>query len=127
MTDATPARVQAAGWGWRYAGRKRPALSDVSFAIEPGERVLLLGASGAGKSTMLAGLAGVLGVLLGTRMDGENQIAVELSILIGAVAVATVLAWRWPRVSGVALGAAAPLIAVTLMWGIVVGAEGVAP
>lgn len=61
MTDATPARVQAAGWGWRYAGRKRPALSDVSFAIEPGERVLLLGASGAGKSTMLAGLAGVLG------------------------------------------------------------------
>ncbi len=61
MTDATPARVQAAGWGWRYAGRKRPAVSDVSFAIEPGERVLLLGASGAGKSTMLAGLAGVLG------------------------------------------------------------------
>ncbi|GGD63978.1 ABC transporter ATP-binding protein [Microbacterium murale] len=61
MTDATPARVQAAGWGWRYAGRKRPAVSDVSFTIEPGERVLLLGASGAGKSTMLAGLAGVLG------------------------------------------------------------------
>lgn len=56
-----PVRVQAAGWGWRYAGRKRPAVSDVSFTIEPGERVLLLGASGAGKSTLLAGLAGVLG------------------------------------------------------------------
>ena len=37
-------------------------------------------------------VAGVLGVLLGTRMDGENQIAVELSVLIGAVAVVTVLA-----------------------------------
>ncbi|MDP3952878.1 ABC transporter ATP-binding protein [Microbacterium sp.] len=61
MTAATPARVQAAGWGWRYAGRKLPAVSDVSFTIEPGERVLLLGASGAGKSTLLAGLAGVLG------------------------------------------------------------------
>lgn len=72
-------------------------------------------------------VAGVLGVLLGTRMDGENQIAVELSVLIGAVAVATVLAWRWPRVSGVALGAAAPLIAVVLTWGIVVGAAGAAP
>ena len=56
-----PVRVQAAGWGWRYAGRKLPAVSDVSFTIEPGERVLLLGASGAGKSTLLAGLAGVLG------------------------------------------------------------------
>lgn len=58
---ASPARVTAAGWGWRYAGRRLPAVSDVSFTIEPGERVLLLGASGAGKSTLLAGLAGVLG------------------------------------------------------------------
>ncbi|WP_308010888.1 ATP-binding cassette domain-containing protein [Streptomyces sp. AC495_CC817] len=61
MTSAAPARVQAAGWGWRYAGRRLAAVSDVSFTIEPGERVLLLGASGAGKSTLLAGLAGVLG------------------------------------------------------------------
>jgi len=61
VATATPARVQAAGWGWRYAGRKLPAVGDVSFTIEPGERVLLLGASGAGKSTLLAGLAGVLG------------------------------------------------------------------
>jgi energy-coupling factor transport system ATP-binding protein len=61
VTFAAPARVQAAGWGWRYTGRKRPAVADVSFTIEPGERVLLLGASGAGKSTLLAGLAGVLG------------------------------------------------------------------
>ncbi|MDT0158074.1 ABC transporter ATP-binding protein [Microbacterium sp. ARD32] len=56
-----PARVTANGWGWRYAGRRLPAVSDVDFTIEPGERVLLLGASGAGKSTLLAGLAGVLG------------------------------------------------------------------
>ena len=44
-----PARVQAEGWGWRYAGRRLPAVADVSLTIEPGERVLLLGASGAGK------------------------------------------------------------------------------
>lgn len=57
----TPARVEARGWGWRYAGRRAPAVRDISFTIEPGERVLLLGASGAGKSTLLAGIAGLLG------------------------------------------------------------------
>ena len=56
-----PAAVRASGWGWRHATRKDFALRAVDFTIRPGERVLLLGASGAGKSTMMAGLAGVLG------------------------------------------------------------------
>jgi energy-coupling factor transport system ATP-binding protein len=56
-----PARVEAHGWGWRHASRNAWAVRDVSFRIEPGERVLLLGASGSGKSTLLHGLAGVLG------------------------------------------------------------------
>ena len=56
-----PAAVRASGWGWRHATRKDFALRAVDLTIRPGERVLLLGASGAGKSTMMAGLAGVLG------------------------------------------------------------------
>lgn len=57
----TGARVRARGWGWRHAGRRRWAVAGLDLDLEPGERVLLLGASGSGKSTLLRGLAGVLG------------------------------------------------------------------
>ncbi len=60
-TGVRPAAVTARGWGWRHAGRPRPAVSGLDLDIRPGERVLLLGPSGAGKSTLLHALAGVLG------------------------------------------------------------------
>nr|WP_205570505.1 ABC transporter ATP-binding protein [Corynebacterium lactis] len=61
--------ISARDFGYRHAGRKRPALSGITLDIEAGERVLLLGASGAGKSTFLAAIAGVLG----DESDGETS------------------------------------------------------
>ena len=61
LGEGTGARVCACGWGWRHAGRKNAALSDVDLDIAPGERVLVLGPSGSGKSTLMGGLAGLLG------------------------------------------------------------------
>jgi energy-coupling factor transport system ATP-binding protein len=65
------AAVGARGWGWRHASRMRWALHDLDLRVEPGERVLLLGASGSGKSTLLQALAGVLGGSEEGESEGE--------------------------------------------------------
>lgn len=68
-TQSSPSpAVLAEGFGYRHAGRRNSVLRNISFAIEPGEKVLLLGASGSGKSTLLAAIAGVLG----DAEDGES-------------------------------------------------------
>jgi ATP-binding cassette, subfamily B, bacterial len=47
------------GVGFRYPGRDRPALYDLSCTLAAGETVALVGANGAGKSTMIKLLAGL--------------------------------------------------------------------
>jgi len=57
--------------GFSYDER-RPVLVDVSFRIEPGEHVALIGPSGAGKTTIADLLAGLFTPQRGTiRLDGQ--------------------------------------------------------
>lgn len=45
-------RVELRGVSFRYAGAARPVLEDISLDIQPGETVAILGATGAGKTSL---------------------------------------------------------------------------
>ncbi len=54
-------RVAVIDLSVHFAHRERPAVSSLSFMAERGEIVALTGASGEGKSTVLAAIAGLIG------------------------------------------------------------------
>jgi iron complex transport system ATP-binding protein len=60
------------------AGYDDPVVSDVSFAVERGELVALLGPNGVGKSTLLRTVLGLRDPLSGTvTLDGEDVATLE--------------------------------------------------
>jgi ATP-binding cassette subfamily B protein len=71
----TPAPlVEARELVFRYPGRPRPVLSGVTLEIQRGDRVLLEGPSGGGKSTLGAVIAGLRVPDAGTlRLAGADQ------------------------------------------------------
>ena len=67
-------RVEAVGLGWTYAGRPVPALSDLTFRLEPGRVLLVLGPSGSGKSTLARALAGLVPHTLAGAWQGSLRV-----------------------------------------------------
>jgi ABC-type polysaccharide/polyol phosphate transport system ATPase subunit len=80
LRDAIPDAV-ARAFGRRRAPRERfTALSDLSFAVAPGEALGIVGRNGAGKSTTLKLAAGIFRPDSGTvRKDGRVSAMIELS------------------------------------------------
>ncbi len=55
---------------FRYEGAAESALKDVNFHIKPGQKVSVIGGTGAGKSTLVS-------MLLGFRMPTEGQVRLD--------------------------------------------------
>lgn len=65
-----------------YDGRQEPSLCDVSFSVEPGQRVAILGVTGAGKSSLLSLIPRFYDVTAGSvRVDGCDVRAWDLADL----------------------------------------------
>jgi energy-coupling factor transport system ATP-binding protein len=73
--------VRFHGFTWRPLGRREPVIRDLDLEISPGERVLLLGASGAGKSSLLHALAGALGTTIAGEVHGSAEVVGRLGLL----------------------------------------------
>lgn len=59
---------------WQYDGRSRPAISNISFYVEKGEFILILGSSGSGKSTLALCLNGLIPQEMHGKFSGEVRI-----------------------------------------------------
>ncbi|RFT39694.1 ABC transporter ATP-binding protein, partial [Bifidobacteriaceae bacterium NR003] len=72
-SKANNAELRFEHWGYRHASRRAFAVRGLDLTIKAGERVLLLGASGIGKSTILSGAAGLIGNDFVTKNSAKNS------------------------------------------------------
>lgn len=79
---------------FKYRGQEDPALSNLSFEIQAGEFLAVLGGDGAGKSTLCKVLNGLIphqirGDLSGeVLLNGKNTSALQISQLVSQVGLA---------------------------------------
>jgi energy-coupling factor transport system ATP-binding protein len=72
----TPA-IAIHGLSCRYEGSERPALADVDWELSPGELAVVMGATGAGKSTLVRCLTRIVPCFLPGEVSGELELLGE--------------------------------------------------
>jgi ATP-binding cassette subfamily B protein len=84
VVPAAPVRgaIEARHLSFAYPGANSPALRDVNFQIQPGERIAIVGPIGAGKSTLVNLLPRLLNVSAGQLfLDGYDVTELTLDSL----------------------------------------------
>ncbi|MEN9232463.1 MAG: ABC transporter ATP-binding protein [Gloeomargarita sp. DG02_4_bins_56] len=72
---------------YTYPGQSQPALRDVSFTVQPGETLVVVGPVGAGKSTLMQALCRLLPIAAGqVFLDGQDITQIALADLRRALA-----------------------------------------
>jgi ATP-binding cassette, subfamily B, bacterial len=116
-SPASPGLLEACDLRYRHDQRGRETLAGASFAVAPGDRVLLQGGSGSGKSTLVALLAALrrpsAGLLLLDGLDPQSLggetwrrrvVAVpqfhENHVVAGSLAFNLLLGRGWPPLPG---------------------------
>jgi ABC-type multidrug transport system fused ATPase/permease subunit len=91
--DAVPlprvhGRVTYRGVGYRYPAREKQAVDDVSFDVRPGERIGIVGPTGAGKSTLMSLLPRFVDASRGSVLiDGYDVRELTLDCVRHAVSI----------------------------------------
>ena len=72
---------------YTYPGQSVPALQEVSFSVQPGETLVVVGPVGAGKSTLMQALCRLLPIAAGqVFLDGQDITQIALADLRRALA-----------------------------------------
>jgi len=88
QVPAITGRIEVRNVSFRYAPTAPLALKDISFAIEPGQKIALVGRSGSGKSTMGMLLLGLYPPSSGEIFyDGQPLSELDLRAVRGQVGV----------------------------------------
>lgn len=68
------ADIEYSSWGYGYPSTSRPALSNVTFALDPSQFTLVIGESGSGKSTLARAINGLVPHFTGGRISGRLRV-----------------------------------------------------
>jgi ATP-binding cassette, subfamily B, multidrug efflux pump len=85
--DRVKGKLEARHLTFTYPGAEQAALKDISFTLDPGTTVAIVGPVGSGKSTLANALPRLLNIQAGQLfLDGLDTTAVKLRDLRGAIA-----------------------------------------